>query len=77
MQTYQSGEEVRSGDEAEDVSTKRRGALVCGGTYIVGGSTVETQERWTVQFKDYKQPLIKSFTPEEFKFLRRSQLRLG
>jgi len=77
MQTYQGGEEVRSGDEVEHRGTKRLGGLVGVGTHVVGGATVETHERWNVQFKDYRQPLIKSFTPEEFKFLRRSQLRLG
>jgi len=77
MQTYQSGEEVRSGDEVEESSTKRLGGLIGVGTHIVGGATVETHEGWKVQFKDYKQPLIRSFMAEEFKFLRRSQLRLG
>ena len=77
MQTYQSGEDVRNGDEVEENSTKRLGGLFCAGTHIFGGAKVETRERWNVQFKDYKQPLIKCFTPEEFKFLRRSQLRLN
>jgi hypothetical protein len=76
MQAYQSGEEVRSGDEVEEISTGRLGALFESGT-ITGGAATETQKRWNVKFKDNKQPLIKSFTPEGFKFLRRSQLRLG
>jgi hypothetical protein len=54
-----------SGDTVEELSTGRRGLVALSG--VVGARP----NRWTVQFSDGRQPLIKDFTdPSELRLVK-------